>query len=106
MTVLLVGFADATGFTDGKGKTNPKNKVEKNKVEKKKEDAESVSVGEAGSATKKPNKKLALYSPDTSNLEDAADSTYNSVNKYNFIFYFIYKYKYDVRAESLRSFLD
>jgi len=38
--------------------------------------------------------------------EEVSDSTYNSVNKYNFILYFIYKYKYDSRAESLRKFLN
>jgi hypothetical protein len=33
---------------------------------------------------------------------EKSDDTYNSLNKYNFIFYFIYKYKYDSRS-TLRS---
>ncbi|MCP4457625.1 MAG: hypothetical protein GY816_06310 [Cytophagales bacterium] len=34
-----------------------------------------------------------------------SDSTDVTVNKYNFILYFIYKHKYDSRSESLRNFL-
>ena len=104
-TIFLVNFSNATDLTDGKG--NSKTETEpKTKAEKKKEGAESIRADGTDPTTEKPTKKRALYSPDTSTLEEASDSTYNSVNKYNFIFYFIYKYKYDAEAASLRSFLD
>lgn len=34
------------------------------------------------------------------------DSTANSLNKYNFIFYFIYKYKYESPGEAFRKLFE
>ena len=89
----------ATDPKDGKGKTKPKTEVEKKADNAMKESAEKVDEKKESNS-----RKLAPTAQDQVS-EEVADSTYNSVNKYNFILYFIYKYKYGSEAESLRNFL-
>ena len=79
--------------------SKPKTELDKNADSEKtavldEQDTEGDKEGEEISATSIENNATA------------SDSTHNSVNKYNFILYYIYKHKYDSRSESLRNFLN
>lgn len=98
LAVSLAGFSSVSDPTDGKGKPKAKTEIDKKKEGKKGTAVESTDPKEEDSEKK---------STGTVNADlDKSDSTYNSVNKYNFILYFIYKYKYGAHAESLRKFIN
>ncbi len=87
-------------MTGGKEKTKPKTELDKKK------DSDKSDMDESSDPAKEAkSKKLAFYPLENIGSEEVLDSTYNSVNKYNFILKFIYKYKYDSGTESLRKFL-
>jgi len=97
LALFLAGSSSASGLTYGKGK-KPKTEVGKEKDSEK-------SIGEKGEDEKTKEEHSVSVKADQV-VDQVSDSSSTSVNKYNFILYFIYKYKYGERAESLRNLLD
>ena len=84
-------FANGTG-EDKKAKTNDKTEIV------------STDPGSGQDAKGTDEKNEEKKKPELK--ETAQDSASNSVNKLNFIFYFIYKNKYSSPGESLRKLFE